>query len=142
MQYSPKVDPSFSRVLSLEAPLTSTETKGAWGKINPQGNPPALPEDSRSLTAPRVASSLRDVNLSKFTKVDGDESIRITQAYNLGVQVSCGVYTGVPEESALWAIEARAWGVISGTSWRRESEIIEGHLMPDHVHMMISVPPK
>ena len=24
----------------------------------------------------------------------------------------------------------------------RESEIIEGHLMPDHVHMMISVPPK
>jgi hypothetical protein len=82
------------------------------------------------------------VNLSKFTKVDGDESIRITQAYNLGVQVSCGVYTGVPEESALWAIEARAWGVISGTSWRRESEIIEGHLMPDHVHMMISVPPK
>lgn len=24
----------------------------------------------------------------------------------------------------------------------RESEIIEGYLMPDHVHMMISVPPK
>jgi len=24
----------------------------------------------------------------------------------------------------------------------KESEIIEGHLMPDHVHMMISVPPK
>ena len=25
---------------------------------------------------------------------------------------------------------------------RQESEIIEGHLMPDHVHMLISVPPK
>jgi putative transposase len=24
----------------------------------------------------------------------------------------------------------------------KESEIMEGHLMPDHVHMMISVPPK
>jgi putative transposase len=24
----------------------------------------------------------------------------------------------------------------------KESEIIEGHLMPDHVHMMISVPPR
>lgn len=25
---------------------------------------------------------------------------------------------------------------------RKESEIVEGHLMPDHVHMMISIPPK
>ena len=24
----------------------------------------------------------------------------------------------------------------------RESEVLEGHLMPDHVHMMISIPPK
>lgn len=25
---------------------------------------------------------------------------------------------------------------------RKESQIEEGHLMPDHVHMMISIPPK
>ena len=25
---------------------------------------------------------------------------------------------------------------------QRESQIEEGHLMPDHVHMMISIPPK
>ena len=25
---------------------------------------------------------------------------------------------------------------------RRESEILEGHLMPDHVHMLIAIPPK
>ena len=25
---------------------------------------------------------------------------------------------------------------------QRESEIVEGHLMPDHVHMMIAIPPK
>jgi len=25
---------------------------------------------------------------------------------------------------------------------RKECEIVEGHLMPDHVHMMISIPPK
>jgi len=24
----------------------------------------------------------------------------------------------------------------------RESEIIEGHLLPDHVHILISIPPK
>jgi len=102
------------------ARTSSTKSRGAHS-INPQGNPPALPEDSRSLTAPGVAPSLRDVNRSKFTKGDRDESIRITQAYNLGVQVSCGVYTEVPKESALWAIEARAWGGISGAG-RREGK--------------------
>ena len=25
---------------------------------------------------------------------------------------------------------------------QRESEILEGHLMPDHVHMLIQIPPK
>ena len=25
---------------------------------------------------------------------------------------------------------------------QKESQIVEGHLMPDHVHMMISIPPK
>ena len=25
---------------------------------------------------------------------------------------------------------------------QKESEILEGHLMPDHVHMLISIPPK
>jgi putative transposase len=25
---------------------------------------------------------------------------------------------------------------------RKECEIVEGHLMPDHVHMMLSIPPK
>jgi len=25
---------------------------------------------------------------------------------------------------------------------QKESRIVEGHLMPDHVHMMISIPPK
>jgi len=80
-----------------------------------------LPEDPRSLTAPGVAPGLRDVNRSKFTKGDRDESIRITQAYKLGMQVSCGVYTEVPEESALWVIESRAWGGISGAG-RREGK--------------------
>ncbi len=25
---------------------------------------------------------------------------------------------------------------------RKESQILEGHLMPDHVHMLIAIPPK
>ena len=33
-------------------------------------------------------------------------------------------------------------GVFRELAQQRESEIEEGHLMPDHVHMMISIPPK
>ena len=32
--------------------------------------------------------------------------------------------------------------VFRALAQEKESEIIEGHLMPDHVHMLISVPPK
>ena len=32
--------------------------------------------------------------------------------------------------------------VFRALAQRRESRIEEGHLMPDHVHMMISIPPK
>jgi hypothetical protein len=35
------------------------------------------------------------------------------------VQVPRGIYTEVPEESALWAVEGRAWGVVLSTG-RRE----------------------
>ena len=33
-------------------------------------------------------------------------------------------------------------GVFRELARQRQSEIEEGHLMPDHVHMMISIPPK
>jgi len=33
-------------------------------------------------------------------------------------------------------------GVFRGLARQKESEIEAGHLMPDHVHMMISIPPK
>ena len=32
--------------------------------------------------------------------------------------------------------------VLRKLAQQRESEILEGHLMPDHVHMLISIPPK
>jgi putative transposase len=33
-------------------------------------------------------------------------------------------------------------GVLKRLAGQKESVIEEGHLMPDHVHMMISIPPK
>ena len=49
----------------------------------------------------------------------------------------------VSQEDAVRAIEAGTLGRCFA-SWReqKESRIEEGHLMPDHVHMMISIPPK
>ena len=32
--------------------------------------------------------------------------------------------------------------VFRGLAKQKESQIIEGHLMPDHVHILISIPPK
>lgn len=34
------------------------------------------------------------------------------------------------------------WARCSTASRQKESQIEEGHLMPDHVHMLISIPPK
>ena len=33
-------------------------------------------------------------------------------------------------------------GILRELAQRRESEILEGHLMGDHVHMLIAIPPK
>jgi putative transposase len=32
--------------------------------------------------------------------------------------------------------------VLRALAKQRESDVEEGHLMPDHVHMMVSIPPK
>ena len=40
------------------------------------------------------------------------------------------------------AIRRRMGAVFRSLAEQRESRIEEGHLMPDHVHMMISIPPK
>ena len=60
----------------------------------------------------------------------------------MGMQISCGVYTEVSEEGVVWAVKAGAGGMFRELAQQKESEIMEGHLMVDHVHMLISVPPK
>ena len=39
-------------------------------------------------------------------------------------------------------VKQRLGEVFHDLARRRESRIEEGHLMPDHVHMLISIPPK
>ena len=70
--------------------------------------------------------------------MDEYESLSHTQ---VGVQIPRGVHSEVPAEDAVRATAAASWERCSA-SWpqQKESRIEEGHLMPDHVHMMICDP--
>jgi REP element-mobilizing transposase RayT len=48
----------------------------------------------------------------------------------------------VPEKSAVRGIAAALGRGIPQAGEQKESGIEEGHLLPDHVHMMIAIPPK
>ena len=61
---------------------------------------------------------------------------------DMGVQVPCRVHAEVPQEVAVWANQAALGKCIPRACQRKECRIEEGHLMPDHVHMLISIPPK
>src|SRR5579863_10113453 len=60
----------------------------------------------------------------------------------MGVQVPCRVHAEVPQEAAVWAIRRHLGTVFHELARRKECKIEEGHPMPDHVHILISIPPK
>jgi len=62
----------------------------------------------------------------------------------LGMKIPCGLDSQVPQKDA---IRPGSQKYLFGEVFRdlaraKESEVLEGHLMPDHVHMLISIPPK
>ena len=57
----------------------------------------------------------------------------------MGLQISRDIH---PEASAQDVVQRVAQASRSKLAAQKESEIVEGHLMPDHVHMMIAIPPK
>src|SRR5437870_5664182 len=58
------------------------------------------------------------------------------------MQIPCGVHSQVPEKNIIRPDSAGAWRDLRELARQKECEIMEGHLMVDHVHMLISVPPK
>ena len=60
----------------------------------------------------------------------------------MGVQISCGFHPKYRKKAIFGVIKKRLGDVFQELARRRESKIEEGHLMPDHVHMLISIPPK
>jgi putative transposase len=59
------------------------------------------------------------------------------------MQIPRGVFIPKYRRKALYAQLQRDLGpVFRSLAEQKESEVLEGHLMPDHVHMLLSVPPK
>ena len=71
-----------------------------------------------------------------------DGRVRKPKPHEVGVQIPRGVHSEVPEKDAVRTLRQHLGEVFRRLAMQKESRIEEGHLMPDHVHMMISIPPK
>ncbi len=60
----------------------------------------------------------------------------------MGVQIPRGFHPEVSQEDAVWALRKHLGEVFRKLAEQKECRIEEGHLLPDHVHIMISIPPK
>ena len=61
----------------------------------------------------------------------------------MGMQVPCRVDSKISKKKRLFYVfRQEIDSVLRELARQKESEIIEGHLMEDHVHMLISIPPK
>jgi len=58
------------------------------------------------------------------------------------VQVSRRVYPEVPSQTLYKELRRHLGEVFRSLAAQKECRIEEGHLMPDHVHVLLSVPPK
>ena len=63
-------------------------------------------------------------------------------SYGMGLQVSCGVDSEVPEKGTIRESQEGARAHHQGVARQKESEVLEGKLVVDHVHVLLSVPPK
>lgn len=59
----------------------------------------------------------------------------------MGLQVPRGVYTEEVQEADFGALRRHLGEVFHELAAQRESQIVEGHLMSDHIHMCLSIPP-
>src|SRR5215510_14500214 len=74
--------------------------------VNLRGNPPALLEDSQSLTVPGIATSLQTVNRSHGHGKETDrERLPEPQSYQMGMQISRGLY---PQRAAQGVVRPTA----------------------------------
>jgi hypothetical protein len=80
---------------------------------------------------------------AKHPQGDHDGSrVQSSQSRELGVQVPRRVHVEVSQEAAVRKIKRHLGQAFHDLARRRECRIEEEHLMPDHIHILISIPPK
>lgn len=70
-----------------------------------------------------------------------DGRLREPKPQQMGVQISRGLHSQVSQEDAVRGVEAASLEV-SRRLAMQGCKVEEGHLMPDHVYMLISISPK
>jgi putative transposase len=60
----------------------------------------------------------------------------------MGMQVSYSLDSEMPEESSIRPTEKGPRPLLRKLALQKESEVIEGKLKVDHVHVVVSIPPK
>ena len=60
----------------------------------------------------------------------------------VGLQIPRCLHSEVPKKDVVRSIAQYLGAVFRKLTEQKESQIEEGHLMLDHVHMMISIPPQ
>ena len=58
------------------------------------------------------------------------------------LQISFSICTKIQKNANIWTDKKRYRSNIKGLCEQKEIEIIEAELCPDHIHMLVSIPPK
>ncbi len=107
------------------------------------GKPAALPGDSKSLTFPGGYRSFPLLNRSKLKKGEtSDGRIPKLKSHSRGKQVSRCVDSQVPQKVPYGDLRKHLGNIVRELAVQKESSILEGHLILDHIHVPISIRPK
>jgi putative transposase len=83
------------------------------------------------------------VNRSGSTKRRLNETQhRQSKAHKMGMQISRGIHPKYRKKSIYGWVRKELGPIIRDLAQQKESVVEEGHLMADHVHMLLSIPPK
>jgi len=65
-----------------------------------------------------------------------------SKPHEMGLQIPRGLHSQIRRKTLYVELRRHLGEVFRKLAAQKESRIEEGHLMPDHVHMMIAIPPK
>jgi putative transposase len=82
------------------------------------------------------------MNDSGSCKETQNERYWQSKSHQVGVQIPCGVHPQVSKKTLYYELRQYLGEIFRGLARQRECQIEEGHLMSDHVHMLLSIPPK